>query len=138
MRKIKIASIVLVGTALVGVFVFFFLLPARRLGFVDSAIGSLRTLNDCARTYAVRHPQQGFPKTLKDMDGLIDGTLGSGVKNHYQFIYIPRISARGIVDGYQIHADPTDDSDSLHFYTNETGVVRAKEGAPANEASSPL
>ncbi len=138
-RKLVIASFALAG--IVRLFLSFVLFPAWRLGNVDSAIGSLRTLNDCAHTYATAHPHQGFPKTLQDIhtDGLIDGSLASGVKNHYQYTYLPRISAaRDSVAGYQIHADPTDCITCWHFYTDETGIIRAREGARANDTSPSL
>ena len=136
--KIAMVSIVLI--VLIGLFLSFIVFPARELAYVDSAIGSLRSLNDCAQRFAAAHPQQGFAKTLQDMptDSLTDGKFVGGVRNHYQYTYLPRISAKGSVDGYQIHADPVADNKGWHFYTDETGVIRAKEGAPANEASPGL
>src|SRR5215470_10696911 len=95
--RISIAGIVLI--VLIGLFSYFVLLPARDLAYVDSAIGSLRILNNGANAYKAGHPQQGFPKTLQDMyrDALIDDALAAAMKNHYQFIYIPRVSAKGTV-----------------------------------------
>jgi len=141
MKKIVTASSVLVGIILVGLFLSFVLFPASRLGYIDSAIGSLRILNNSARTYATAHPQRGFPNTLEDIhtDRLIDEILASGVKNHHRYTYLPRISVEaGSVSGYQIHADPMDCIKCWHFYTDETGVIRAREGTPANETSPSL
>jgi len=134
----------LIATALIVLAVtglFFVLLPARHLAYVDSAMGSVRILNDSAHTYAKTHPDLGFPKTIQDMftDGLIEAALGRGEKNHYHFTYLPKISAtKGRVEGFQIQADPTGGSKGWHFYIDETSVLRAKENAPANEASPAL
>ena len=138
MNKMAKGGLALAGIVVIGVLYFLWLLPASRLGYVDSAIGSLRTLNNDLHEYATAHPQQGFPKGLQEMqrNRQIDEILARGVRNHYRFVYLPRVSAEtGRIDGYQIHADPTDESNRVHFFTDETGVVRYKEGAPASEES---
>jgi len=115
-----------------------------------SAVGSVRTLNVAAHSYASAHPQIGFPKTLKDLSpndsesdpySLIDQTLASGVKLQYRFTYVPRsASVNGINDGYQIHADPTGSQkpDARHFFTDQTTVIRWASGTTANESSPAL
>jgi hypothetical protein len=141
MKKSVTASFTLAGIVLVGLFLSFVSFPARRSAYVDSAIGSLRILNNGLHEYAVAHPLQGFPKTLQDLHtgGLIDATLARGVKNHYQFIYLSEIpSAKGSIDRYQIHAQPTDDGKGLYFFTDQSGIIRYAEDAPANQLSSGL
>jgi hypothetical protein len=93
MKKIVAASLVLVGIVLIGLFLSCILLPARNLGYVDSAIGSLRILNNGLHEYATAHPLKGFPETLQDLHTsvLIDETLAWGAKNHYKFSYLPEI-----------------------------------------------
>jgi hypothetical protein len=123
-------------------FLGFFLFSAWELGYFDSAIGSLRELNNSAHAYAAAHPENGFPRSIEEMHsaGLVNDTLGHGLKNRYRYAYLPRISIKdGSVQGYEIRGDPIDGwPKRWHFYTNETGVIRAKEGAAANEASPSL
>ncbi len=141
MKKIVAASLVLVGIVLIGLFLSCILLPARNLGYVDSAIGSLRILNNGLHEYATAHPLKGFPETLQDLytSVLIDETLAWGAKNHYKFSYLPEIlPVNGSIDRYQIHAQPMDGGNGLYFFTDQSGVIRYKEGAPANQLSSAL
>ena len=123
-------------------FVVSFVFKARELGFMDSAIGSLRELGNSAHVYATSHPKNGFPTSIEEMyaAGLINDKLRHGLKNRYRYAYLPRISHQnGAVEGYQIHGDPIDGwPKRWHFYTDETGVIRLKEGAPANETSPTL
>jgi hypothetical protein len=131
----------LVVILLFGLVLFVVVFPMRRLGYVDSAIGQLRVLSNGLHEYATAHPQQGFPNSVREMytSGLINETMAREVRNHYQFIYLPGIpSVRGIVERYQIHANPTDGSKGLHFFIDETGVIREAEDRPANGSSSPL
>jgi hypothetical protein len=115
-----------------------------------SAVGSVRTLNIAAHSYASAHPQEGFPKTLKDLSqdnsqsdsySLIDQTLASGVKLQYRFTYVPRSTrVNGINDGYQIYADPigSQKADAHHFFTDQTTVIRWASGSTAKESSPAL
>ncbi|HKW61234.1 MAG TPA: hypothetical protein VJN89_01700 [Candidatus Acidoferrum sp.] len=136
----KAAKVVL-ATVLFAAFLFLalFLFNARELGYMDSAIGSLRELNNSAHAYAAAHPKNGFPRSIEEMyaAGLINDTLRHGAKNRYRYTYLPRISSQNaLVEGYEIRGDPIDDwPKRWHFYSNEAGVIRLKEGAPANETS---
>ena len=135
---------VLSAVALLVAFFFlaFFLFNARELGYLDSAIGSLRELNNSAQAYAAAHPKIGFPRSIDEMYAarLINDTLRLGLKNRYRYTYLPRISSRnGLVEGYEIHGDPIDSwPKRWHFYTDETGVIRCTSGATANESSPTL
>jgi len=102
---------------------------------------SLRILNNGLHEYATAHPLKGFPETLQDLytSVLIDETLAWGAKNHYKFSYLPEIPpVNGSIDRYQIHAQPMDGGNGLYFFTDQSGVIRYKEGAPANQLSSAL
>lgn len=120
----------------------FFLFNARELGYMDSAIGSLRELNRSAHAYAAAHPKNGFPQSIEEMEaaGLVNDTLRHGLKNRYRYTYLPRVSDQtGAVEGYEIRGDPIEDwPKRWHFYTNETGVIHVKEGAPASQTSPSL
>jgi hypothetical protein len=124
--------------------------PKRIVAYEASAVGSLQTLNFAARAYAGTHPQEGFPKALKDLcwngsrpepDWSIDQVLSSGMKAHYRFKYVAKSTTPyGRIDGYQIYADPIDpkDRESRHFFTDQSGSIRISSGAPANESSTEL
>jgi hypothetical protein len=135
---------VLSAVVLLAVFFFlaFFLFNARELGYLDSAIGSLRELNNSAQAYAAAHPKIGFRRSIDEMyaAGLINDMLRLGLKNRYRYTYLPRISIQnGLVEGYEIHGDPIDSwPKRWHFYTDETGVIREREDALANKMSQPL
>ena len=86
--------------------------------------------------------ERGFPRSIDEMyaAGSINDTLRLGLKNRYRYTYLPRISSQnGLVEGYEIHGDPIDNwPKRWHFYTDETGVIREKEDAPANKMSQPF
>ena len=113
-----------------------FLFGMRELGYMDSAIGSMRELTNAAQGWADAHPQQGYPKSIEEMyaAGLIDGTLRLSVKNRYRYTYVPKApEADGRVTDYEIHGDPIDSTPiRWHFYTDRTGVLRYSEGPATN------
>jgi hypothetical protein len=130
--------------ALLAAFLFsgLFLFKARELGYLDSAIGSLRELNNSAHTYAAAHLKSGFPRPIEEMyaAGLINDTLRYGLKNRYRYTYLPRISTHNAsVEGYEIRGDPIDSwPKRWHFYTDDTGLIREVWSAPANQTSPDL
>ena len=98
----------------------------------SSAVGSLRTLNTSAITYAATYPKRGFPTTLAQMgppaEGaqpdedhayLIDAVLASGERSGYRFTYVSSDPNRdGITDAYAAHADPlAPETGKRHFFT---------------------
>ena len=129
------------------------LLRARIAANQASAVGSLRTLNTAAITYAATY-SKGFPPAITALGpppgggapdanaaGLIDGILASGKKSGYGFTYTPgERDADGSVKAYAIHADPIKPGNTgqNHYFTDQTGVIRQETDRPANEQSPPI
>jgi len=121
--------------------------PPRIAMYEAATVGSMRTINLAAHSYAGAHPQEGFPRTLKDMardsdkDWSIDEALASGVKSKYRFTYVAKRSKEnGTMDAYQVFADPVDsvNKDMRHFFTDQTEIIRYSRAEPANESSEEL
>jgi hypothetical protein len=112
----------------------------------SAAVGALRTINDAEYAYSEAHPKSAYTKRLQDLNGdsgqvwFIDHALASGVKSDYKFTYVPHLSKQdGVVDEYQVFADPIDSPDAMrHFFTDQTGVIRYTRNTPANESSNEL
>lgn len=128
------------------------LLRSRIAANQASAVGSLRTLNTAAITYASTY-NVGFPANISALGppvggampdanaaGLIDSVLASGTRSGYVFTYSPgERDADGLVKTYAIHADPiTSSTGTNHYFTDQTGVIRQEKGMPANEQSPPI
>ena len=114
-----------------------------------SAVGSLYTLNRSEVTYSSTYTT-GFSATLADLDGtanpstaesagLIDSILGSGVKSAYRFTYTPGPGEKAPFTSYSITASPINGPGSGNFYyTDQSGVIRMNNTAPAGSTDSPL
>ncbi|MGD1103398.1 MAG: DUF4190 domain-containing protein [Terriglobia bacterium] len=128
------------------------LLRSRIAANQASAVGSLRTLNTAAITYASTY-NVGFPPAIAALGppvgsatpdanaaGLIDEVLASGTKSGYVFTYAAgERDAQGRVNTYAIHADPiTSSTGTNHYFTDQTGVIRQESVGPANERSAPI
>jgi hypothetical protein len=136
-KKLGVTVVIVVAIAGVG----HYLYGMRELGYLDSAIGSMRELTSAAQGWADAHQRQGYPKSIEEMyaAGLIDETLRLGLKNRYRYTYVPKApEADGRVTDYEIHGDPIDSTPTRwHFYADRTGVLRYSEG-PATKLSNPL
>lgn len=132
-----------------------------------SAVGSLRTLNAVAGTYAAAHGG-GYPTNLDDLlppanqnpDAqtarmLMDGVPASGWMPGYIFTYVPSDeNEKGIPKSYSIRADPVEGIilhliiighfgfaeavGSAYFFTDQTGVIRIGDDKPADKDSRPI
>ncbi len=107
-----------------------------------SAVGSLRTLNTAAVTYASTYPEIGFPPGLDVLgvaeeaepssshSGLVDSSLSTPPyeRSGYRFIYRPHGGQTPIVE-YTIVALPIDFgvSGQRSFFTDQSGVIRFTE-----------
>jgi type IV pilus assembly protein PilA len=70
---------------------------------------------------------------------LIDAVLAAGAKSGYTFVYAPvNVDAASHYQGFTINANPQNPgySGRRYFYTDQTGVIRAK-GTGAAGASDP-
>jgi len=128
------------------------LLRARIAANQASAVGSLRTLNTAAITYAFIY-KAGFPPDMRALGpppggrapdanaaALIDGVLAPGKRSGYIFTYIPgEKDAQGRINTYTIRADPvTNSTGTNHYFTDQTGVIRQDSNGPANKQSRPI
>jgi len=139
------------------------LLRARQAANEAVAIESLRAINVAAVRYSSQYGN-GFPPSLAamaggddtgpscDHAGLIDSGLASRLKDGYVFSYVPT-GAQILGDdakahdctipgssSYEVHADPANRGTTgrRSFYTDQTGVIRAEDNAPATSESSPV
>jgi type IV pilus assembly protein PilA len=139
------------------------LLRARQAANEASAVGSLETIEVAAIQYSTQYGN-GFPPSLAAMDGpastapscdhaqLLNSALASGLGNGYLFTYVPTgtqilrgdAKARGCTapgsSSFEVHADPIarGTTGQRSFFTDQTGVIRADENAPASSDSAPL
>ncbi len=128
------------------------LLRARIAANQASAVGSLRTINTAAITYASTYnigypaslaalgPAQGGQLTAEAAD-LIDPVLASGSKSGYAFTYTPgEKDAEGRIEAYTVSANPiTPGTTGTNFYfTDQSGVIRRDAEQPATVESPPL
>ena len=124
------------------------LLPSHLSSSESSAVASLQTLNSACATYLISYG--GYPKSLANLGAgdsvgaktaaLIDSALASGARDNYLFIYTPgAIGISGNVLSYTITANPANPaSGGRRFFTDQSGVIRAKIGGPADLSSSPI
>ena len=121
------------------------LLRAKVAANEAATVGSLRRINTAAVTYstiygqfppmvaALGPPAAGGPTSAANAN-LIDSVLANGQKSGYLFSY------RRSPEGYIVNADPVTPGTTgqRHFFTDQTGVIRAKPDGPANENSPPI
>ncbi len=129
------------------------LLHLRRSANEASTAATVRTINTACITYSVTYPKKGFPASLEvlgsaqdgrpaseDAAALIDQQLASGEKNGYAFVYIAGPpNADGLITSYTVRADPVnEEAGNRHYFTDESGIVRVEDDAPATVKSPPL
>jgi type IV pilus assembly protein PilA len=143
------------------------LLRARMAANEASAVASLRTIGTATTFYAATY-RNGFAPDMASLDGaaqgqagcdhaqLIDGALGSGRKDGYEFSYIsaadPAVAAAAAAHGpakgcsrsgvplFEVHADPIErgTTGQRSFYTDQTGIIRWSVSGPATAQSPTL
>ena len=107
---------------------------ARKSAQSGSAIQSLRTITTAENLYERRFKVYA---TLADLapEGTVDTNLQNGFKSAYTFTITLPADAKH----FSSNADPQDGSGmSLHFFTDDTAVIRFNEGAPADASSEPI
>jgi type II secretory pathway pseudopilin PulG len=133
---------------------------SRRAADRQLTLLRLRTINTAATTYAAIY-EHGYPPSLAALGpprtgnpnasvteivkaendqaaGLIDQVLASGTVGGYRFTYVAGEGGkRGQIRTYAVHADPVAPGERIHYFTDETGVIRQEEGKEANAHSPP-
>jgi hypothetical protein len=117
----------------------------------------LRTINTAARTYAAIY-EHGYPPSLAAMGpprtgnpnasatdivkaendqaaGLIDEVLATGMIGGYRFTYVPGKPKQGQISSYTVHADPLAPGERVHYFSDESGVIRSEDGKEAGAES---
>lgn len=126
------------------------LLRSRIAANQASAVGSLRTINTAAITYASTY-NTGYSTTLAALGppasgnptaanaGLVDSVLALGVKSGYTFVYSAGTPIAGRIDSYTVSAGPTGGAGNGNFYfTDHSGVIRQNSAATATATDSPV
>lgn len=131
------------------------LLRARISANESSAVGSIRTINTSEISYATSFPAVGFSATLLALGQgganpctpavaaacLIDDVLAAGTKSGYVFPYAQVAGANGGPSvAYTINGNPQQPNQSgvRGFFSDESGVIRANNPAPAIVTSAPI
>ncbi len=126
-------------------------LRARMAANEASAVGTLRTYNTAMITYASACPDLGYPASLENLGpggkdcnhlDVLDAALAVSVpvKNGYRFYYSQTGISNGTKTRYILAADPVTPGTSgvRHFFTDQTGVIRASLSGGADANSRPL
>jgi type IV pilus assembly protein PilA len=119
------------------------LLRAKIAANEASAVGSIRTINTASVAYSTSYGN--YPPTIASLGpastpssttaDLIDSVLASGTKSGYSFTW----SAGTNNTNYAINADPVSSSTGQrHFYSDQSGVIRANTSASASASDSPI
>ena len=158
-EKSNVLLLVLVGGGALLVFVLIVaaiaipnLLRSKMAANEAVSVGSLRTLNTACVTYSTQYG--GYPPSLGALGGegsgaapsatsaqLIDNVLQTGTKSGYNFTYSAGpIDNTGVIASYAINANPVVPGTTgvRYFFTDQSGVIRAESGRPANADSPPL
>jgi type IV pilus assembly protein PilA len=125
------------------------LLRSKMAANEASAVSSLRSLTVACITYSSTY-ERGYPAQLAnlgpsahpsaDAAGLIDSALAGGQTTGYLFFYRPGPAIKGAIDSYTINADPVapNTTGTRHFFTDESGVIRATTDGAASSKSPPI
>ena len=127
------------------------LLRSKMAANEASAVGSLRTLNTSSVEYSTEYG--GYPSSLavlgpvasgtaasSGLADMIDSVLVTGIKSGYSFTWSTGTVSNGNYLNYAITAQPTSPGTTgqRYFYTDQSGVIRAAQGAAATTTSTPL
>jgi hypothetical protein len=107
----------------------------RNLGYVDSAIGTLRTLVAEESRFAEAHHDLGYTCAISDLDSsdldsnrMLKALAKSGQRNGYAFELICSVgNTTGARRAFQVTARPLH-ADMPAYCTDQSGVVRADYG----------
>ena len=119
------------------------LLRSKMAANEASAVGSMRTLNTSAVAYSTTYGN--YPPTIAALGpattpssttaDLVDSVLAGGSKSGYSFTW----SAGSSNLSYTLAGDPISSSTGQrHFFTDQSGVIRADPAQAATVTSSPI
>lgn len=122
---IVVAIVALLGTIVLPGFI-----RSRTRAIESSALSNLKTLSGACRLYQIS--ENIYPEDLAALSNstppYIDSQLGAGQKQRYEFVY-----ARVDSDSFTLNANPMDTGlwQGRFFYTDESGIIRVKNGEAA-------
>src|SRR5688500_11315732 len=107
---------------------------ARNNANAGSAIQSLRTLTTAELLYERKFRQYGTLAQLAP-EGTIDSHIAAGAKSGYSFT----LTLTPDNKHFAISSSPLEDPGLLvHYFVDDTTVIRYNDGAPATAASPPI
>ena len=120
-------TLIILGSFTLIVAGWIFLSRSMRLGYVDSAIGSMRTLVAAETKYAQAHPGVGYTCSMSALpsDGLTAGLVRNGTRNEYAF-EIAGCEAKRPNAKYQLTARPLL-KEMPGYCSDQSGIVKYDE-----------
>jgi prepilin-type N-terminal cleavage/methylation domain-containing protein len=93
-----------------------------------------------ATTLAALGPPAGNTLPSSTNAALIDEILALGTKSGYTYLYTPGPSVNGIIDSFQLSANPVTPgvTGNRYFFTDDSGVIRQNLSAPATASDTPI
>ena len=128
-KKKFLKALAVLGSVALIVTAWILLSRLKRLGYVDSAIVSLRVLVNSEIKFAQTHPDIGYACTLSALpnDDLTAELVKNGRRNEYAFeISCPVEEAKRPTTKYQLTARPLI-TGMPAFCSDQTGVVKSDE-----------
>ena len=129
------------------------LLKSKMVANEASAVQSLRVITTAEVTYDATY-NQGYAPTLTSLGppppgsqasalhaDLVDEVLASGIRNGYNFVYVPIDAAgNGKPTAFSANANPVSPGQTgeRYFFVDQTNVIRFALGGPANPSSTPV
>ena len=132
-KRFRIVILIASGLAVIGCGVLltvFWLRPAMRLAYVDSAISTLRILVNAEERFATAHPDWGYACEFSDLDlnELAQGFVRSSQRNGYAFALVCATKNGDAAHrGFQVAGRPLA-SHMAAYCADQSGVVRYDEG----------
>ena len=130
-----ISTIIAIGFACGVCIWIYYLRPLMRLGYVDSAIGTLRMVYTAEKQFALARPERGYACAFADFDAneLPPGIATSGKRNGYVFdLSCPGGAGYAARRGFQITARPLD-KNMPAYCSDQSGIVRYDEGGSTTQ-----
>jgi len=93
-----------------------------------------------APSLAALGPPPGSGQPTSANAALIDDILALGTKSGYTYIYTPGPPVNGIVDSFQLNANPVNVgvTGNRYFYTDDSGVIRQNTSGVASVSDTPI
>ena len=93
-----------------------------------------------APSLAALGPPPGAGQPTVTNAALIDDILALGTKSGYTYIYTPAPPVNGVVDSFQLNANPVNPgvTGNRYFYTDDSGVIRQNTSAVASASDTPI